>query len=46
MKEKIKELTESVGQLSKLMLKVLELLSYATLVEMTVKTMIQIWNRL
>ena len=44
--DKIKELVKLVGQLNKLMLKVIELLGYTTLAEMAVKTMIQIWRDL
>lgn len=46
MENKIKELTKLIGQLSKLMLKVLELLSYITLAEMAIKTMVQLWTNL
>ncbi len=46
MKDKIKKLTELVGQLSKLVLKIVELLSYMTLAEMAIKTIIQIWFNL
>lgn len=46
MKDKIKKLTELVGQLSKLVLKIVELLSYITLAEMAIKTIIQIWFNL
>ena len=42
----IKKLTELVGQLGELMLKVLELLSYLTLAEMAIKTMIAVWINL
>lgn len=44
--DKIKELTKLIAQLSKLMLKVLELLSYITLAEMAIKTMLQVWKSL
>ena len=43
---RIKKLTELVGQLSKLVLKIVELLSYITLAEMAIKTIIQIWFNL
>ena len=46
MEDKIKELTKLIAQLSKLMLKVLELLSYITLAEMAIKTMLQVWKSL
>lgn len=46
MKDKIKKLTELVGQLSKLVLKIVELLGYITLAEMAIKTIIQIWATL
>ncbi len=44
MKEKIKKLTELTGQLSKLALKIIELLTYATIIELSVKTMIELWR--
>ena len=44
--DKIKKLTKQVELLSKLVLKVIELLGYTTLAEMAVKTMIQIWRDL
>ena len=43
MKDKIKKLTELIGQLSKLVLKIVELLGYIALAEMGIKTLIQIW---
>lgn len=46
MNDKIKKLTELVGQLSKLVLKIVELLGYITLAEMAIKTIIQIWFNL
>lgn len=46
MEDKIKKLTKQVELLSKLVLKVIELLGYTTLAEMAVKTMIQIWRDL
>lgn len=46
MEDKINELVKLVGQLNKLMLKVIEFLGTLTLAEMAVKTMIQIWRDL
>lgn len=46
MEKKLKELTKLMGQLCKLMLKVLEVLSYLTLAEMAIKTMIAVWINL
>lgn len=44
MLEKIKKLTEITTQLSKLALKVIELLTYLTVIELSVKTMIELWG--
>ena len=44
MNDKIKKLTEIVGSLSKLALKVIELLTYLTVIELSVKTMIELWG--
>lgn len=44
MEDKIKKLAKLVGQLSKLALKIIELLTYATVIELSVKTMIELWK--
>lgn len=44
MLEKIKKLTEGVKYLSKLALKVIELLTYLTVIELSIKTMIELWG--
>ena len=44
LQDKIKKLTELVAQLSKLALKIIELLTYATVIELSVKTMIELWK--
>lgn len=44
MEDKIKKLAKLVGQLSKLALKIIELLTYATVIELSAKTMIELWK--
>jgi hypothetical protein len=41
--DRIKKLTKLITQLSKLALKVIELLTYLTVAELTIKTMIDLW---
>ena len=44
MNEKIKKLIKLVGQLNKLLLKVLELLGTVTLVLLSIKSIIELWG--
>lgn len=44
MNEKIKKLIKLVGQLNKLLLKVLELLGTITLIALSIKSIIELWG--
>ena len=44
MEDKIKKLAKLVSQLSKLALKIIELLTYATVIELSVKTIVELWK--
>ena len=44
MEDKIKKLAKLVSQLSKLALKIIELLTSATVIELSVKTTVELWK--